>query len=113
MRRRAGRGVRLDAARVAVARGPPEEDRRVDAEHRTDRDTARDDDVEPELALREIDPLEQVRSGGHAGTDAAFVGAFKAEYFAWYNAIGVALQLFVVSRVLAAVRVGAIMSARR
>ena len=29
-----------------------------------------------------------------------FVGAFKASYFAWYNGIGVVLELFVVSRVL-------------
>ncbi len=30
----------------------------------------------------------------------AFVGAFKADYFAWYNGIGLSLQLFGVSRVL-------------
>ena len=43
-----------------------------------------------------------------AATDAAahgtaarvFIGTFKAEYFAWYNAIGVGLQLFAVARVL-------------
>src|SRR4029078_12774313 len=29
-----------------------------------------------------------------------FIGAFKADYYFWYNAIGVALQLFAVSRVL-------------
>ncbi|MGE5180693.1 MAG: NTP/NDP exchange transporter [Acidobacteriota bacterium] len=29
-----------------------------------------------------------------------YIGAFKANYYAWYNAIGVALQLFIVSRVL-------------
>src|SRR5262249_34210731 len=29
-----------------------------------------------------------------------FIGASKADYFAWYNGIGVVLQLFVVSRVL-------------
>jgi AAA family ATP:ADP antiporter len=29
-----------------------------------------------------------------------FIGAFKADYYAWYNGIGVVLQLFVVSRVL-------------
>jgi AAA family ATP:ADP antiporter len=29
-----------------------------------------------------------------------YVGAFKANYYAWYNGIGVALELFVVSRVL-------------
>jgi AAA family ATP:ADP antiporter len=30
----------------------------------------------------------------------AQVGAFKADYFAWYNGIGMALQLFAVSRIL-------------
>jgi AAA family ATP:ADP antiporter len=30
----------------------------------------------------------------------AFIGSFKADYYFWYNAIGVALQLFAVSRVL-------------
>jgi AAA family ATP:ADP antiporter len=30
----------------------------------------------------------------------AYIGAFKADYFAWYNGIGLVLQLFVVSRVL-------------
>jgi len=30
----------------------------------------------------------------------AFIGTFKADYYFWYNAIGVALQLFAVSRVL-------------
>jgi len=34
------------------------------------------------------------------GGEQAFVGAFKADYFAWYNGIGLALQLFGVSRVL-------------
>ena len=29
-----------------------------------------------------------------------FIGAFKADYFAWYNLIGVLLQLFAVSRIL-------------
>jgi AAA family ATP:ADP antiporter len=29
-----------------------------------------------------------------------FIGAFKADYYFWYNAVGVALQLFAVSRVL-------------
>jgi AAA family ATP:ADP antiporter len=33
-------------------------------------------------------------------TPEAFVGAFKADYFAWYNLIGMVLQLFLVSRVL-------------
>ena len=30
----------------------------------------------------------------------AFVGSFKASYFAWYNGLGVVLQLFAVSRIL-------------
>lgn len=35
------------------------------------------------------------------GTDPkVFVGAFKADYFAWYNALGLTLQLFGVSRIL-------------
>ncbi|HEY5945629.1 MAG TPA: MFS transporter [Kofleriaceae bacterium] len=34
--------------------------------------------------------------GGNAQT---YIGAFKADYFFWYNSIGVALQLFAVSRV--------------
>jgi AAA family ATP:ADP antiporter len=29
-----------------------------------------------------------------------YIGAFKADYFGWYNAIGLALQLFAVSRIL-------------
>jgi len=29
-----------------------------------------------------------------------FIGSFKADYYFWYNAIGVALQLFAVSRIL-------------
>jgi AAA family ATP:ADP antiporter len=29
-----------------------------------------------------------------------YIGTFKADYYAWYNAIGVVLQLFLVSRVL-------------
>ena len=28
-----------------------------------------------------------------------FIGSFKADYYFWYNAIGVALQLFAVSRI--------------
>jgi AAA family ATP:ADP antiporter len=36
---------------------------------------------------------------GHAAE--AFVASFKATFFAWYNGIGVALQLFAVSRILA------------
>lgn len=35
-------------------------------------------------------------TGANAQT---YIGAFKADYFFWYNSIGVALQLFVVSRV--------------
>ncbi len=35
----------------------------------------------------------------------AYIGAFKGNYYAWYNAIGVILQLFVVSRVLRVVGV--------
>ena len=35
-----------------------------------------------------------------SGADSkAFIGAFKADYFFWYNTIGLALELFVVSRV--------------
>jgi AAA family ATP:ADP antiporter len=33
------------------------------------------------------------------GSDSAFIGAFKADYFFWYNTIGLCLELFVVSRV--------------
>jgi len=40
------------------------------------------------------------RDAASHGADAkVYIGAFKADYFFWYNAIGVALQLFVVSRV--------------
>jgi AAA family ATP:ADP antiporter len=38
-------------------------------------------------------------------TPAAFVGAFKADYFAWVNAVGVIVQLFLVSRIIARVGV--------
>jgi AAA family ATP:ADP antiporter len=34
------------------------------------------------------------------GDGMAYVGAFKGNYYAWYNGIGVALQLFAVSRIL-------------
>ena len=34
-----------------------------------------------------------------------YVGAFKADYFAWYNSIGLALQLFAVSRIIRVVGV--------
>jgi ATP:ADP antiporter, AAA family len=33
-------------------------------------------------------------------TQQAFIGAFKADYFFWYNVIGVTLQLLAVSRIL-------------
>lgn len=33
-------------------------------------------------------------------TQQTFIGAFKADYFAWYNMLGVLMQLFAVSRVL-------------
>lgn len=40
------------------------------------------------------------------GTDAqVFVGSFKADYFAWYNMLGLSLQLFGVSRILKVVGV--------
>ena len=35
-----------------------------------------------------------------SGQGMAYVGAFKGNYYAWYNGIGVALQLFAVSRIL-------------
>jgi ATP:ADP antiporter, AAA family len=36
---------------------------------------------------------------------AVYIGSFKADYFAWYNGIGLALQLFAVSRILRVVGV--------
>jgi AAA family ATP:ADP antiporter len=36
----------------------------------------------------------------HGGSAQHYIGAFKASYYAWYNGIGLVLQLFVVSRVL-------------
>jgi AAA family ATP:ADP antiporter len=39
------------------------------------------------------------------GNATEFVGAFKASYYAWYNGIGLALQLFAVSRVFALIGV--------
>jgi AAA family ATP:ADP antiporter len=36
----------------------------------------------------------------HGMSETAYVAAFKADYFAWYNGIGLALQLFAVSRIL-------------
>jgi ATP:ADP antiporter, AAA family len=39
-------------------------------------------------------------AAAHGTAARVFIGTFKAEYFAWYNAIGVALQLFAVARIL-------------
>jgi len=39
-------------------------------------------------------------AAANGASSQAFIGAFKADYYFWYNAIGVALQLFAVSRVL-------------
>jgi AAA family ATP:ADP antiporter len=36
----------------------------------------------------------------HGQSPQAFIGAFKADYFGWYNLIGVVLELFAVSRIL-------------
>lgn len=36
----------------------------------------------------------------HGVPSQTFIGSFKADYYFWYNAIGVALQLFAVSRIL-------------
>ncbi|HEX8789408.1 MAG TPA: hypothetical protein VF765_00550 [Polyangiaceae bacterium] len=50
--------------------------------------------------------LAHVAAAHSVGADAkAFVGSFKATFFAWYNALGVLLQLFAVSRILARVGV--------
>jgi AAA family ATP:ADP antiporter len=50
--------------------------------------------------------LGHVAAAHWGGADAkAFVGSFKASFFAWYNGIGVLLQLFAVSRILARVGV--------
>ncbi len=38
-------------------------------------------------------------------TSTAYIGAFKANYYAWYNGIGLVLQLFAVSRILRVVGV--------
>jgi AAA family ATP:ADP antiporter len=47
------------------------------------------------------DGASRAAADGHGVRDpAAFVAAFKAEYFGWVNVIGVVLQLFVVSRVM-------------
>ncbi|HET6981794.1 MAG TPA: hypothetical protein VFI53_06615, partial [Myxococcaceae bacterium] len=51
--------------------------------------------------------VEFARSAGHGIADPArFVGQFKASYFWWVNLLGVAAQLFVVSRVLKHLGVG-------
>jgi AAA family ATP:ADP antiporter len=44
---------------------------------------------------------------GHANgmSPAAFIGAFKADYFAWINLLGVLMQLFAVSRILSRIGV--------
>ncbi len=39
-------------------------------------------------------------AGAHGMSPQAFVGAFKAEYFAWVNILGVSIQLFAVSRIM-------------
>ena len=50
--------------------------------------------------------LAHVAAAHWVGADAkAFVGSFKAAFFGWYNAMGVLLQLFAVSRILARVGV--------
>jgi AAA family ATP:ADP antiporter len=36
----------------------------------------------------------------HGAAAQKFIGAFKADYFAWYNGIGLVLELFLVSRIL-------------
>jgi AAA family ATP:ADP antiporter len=38
-------------------------------------------------------------AGGPLAAETAFIGAFKADYYAWYNSIGLLLQLFAVSRI--------------
>jgi AAA family ATP:ADP antiporter len=43
----------------------------------------------------------------HGGNATTFIGAFKANYYAWYNGIGLLLQLFAVSRIFALVGVRA------
>ncbi len=40
-------------------------------------------------------------NGLHGPAASAFIGSFKAQYFAWINAAGILLQLFAVSRILA------------
>lgn len=46
--------------------------------------------------------LAAVSAGGmHGAAAQSFVGAIKADYFAWYNLLGMLMQLFAVSRILA------------
>ncbi|HEX8795180.1 MAG TPA: hypothetical protein VF765_29735 [Polyangiaceae bacterium] len=40
-------------------------------------------------------------AGLHGAAAQSFVGAVKADYFAWYNLLGMLMQLFAVSRILA------------
>lgn len=40
-------------------------------------------------------------AGMHGAAAQSFVGAVKADYFAWYNLLGMLMQLFAVSRILA------------
>ena len=44
-------------------------------------------------------------AAAHGGDATKFIGAFKANYYAWYNGIGLALELFAVSRIFAVVGV--------
>jgi AAA family ATP:ADP antiporter len=46
-----------------------------------------------------VDAAHQVAARG--GDATAYVGAFKADYYAWYNGLGLVLQLFAVSRIFA------------
>jgi len=45
--------------------------------------------------------LDAANDAAHHGVaKATFIGAFKADYYVWYNSIGVVLELFAVSRIL-------------
>lgn len=39
-------------------------------------------------------------AAAHGASAQVFIGAFKADYFVWYNSLGLALELFAVSRIL-------------
>jgi AAA family ATP:ADP antiporter len=39
-------------------------------------------------------------AAAHGGSSQVFIGAFKADYYVWYNTLGVVLELFAVSRIL-------------